>query len=136
MKQNILIILFLFSYQLLFSQEKLTVEVKGINMETKGYLRVGIFQKEGYLDNTKVVDGKIINIHSSTMQLEFLLPEGKYAVVIVQDEDKNGELNKNFIGYPTEPYAFSNNAKGSLGPASFEDASFYLKESKKITINL
>jgi len=136
MKQNILIILFLVSYQLLFSQEKLTVEVKGINMETKGYLRVGIFKKEGYLDNTKVVDGKIINIHSSTMQFEFLLPEGKYAVVIVQDEDKNGELNKNFIGYPTEPYAFSNNAKGSLGPASFEDASFYLKENKKITINL
>ena len=136
MKQNILIILFLVSYQLLFSQEKLTVEVKGINMETKGYLRVGIFKKEGYLDNTKVVDCKIINIHSSTMQFEFLLPEGKYAVVIVQDEDKNGELNKNFIGYPTEPYAFSNNAKGSLGPASFEDASFYLKENKKITINL
>lgn len=135
MINKILIVLFLISSKSILCQETLTVEVKGINMETKGYLRVGIFKKEGYLDNTKVVEGEIADITSSSMKLEFKLPEGKYAVVIVQDEDKNGELNKNFIGYPTEPYAFSNNAKGTIGPASFEDASFYLKESKKITIN-
>ena len=136
MINKILIVLFLISSKSILCQETLTVEVKGINMETKGYLRVGIFKKEGYLDNTKVVDGKIVDITSSSMKLDFKLPEGKYAVVIVQDEDKNGKLNKNFIGYPTEPYAFSNNVKGTIGPASFEDASFYLKESKKITINL
>ena len=136
MINKILIVLFLISSKSILCQETLTVEVKGINMETKGYLRVGIFKKEGYLDNTKVVDGKIVDITSSTMKLNFKLPEGKYAVVIVQDEDKNGKLNKNFIGYPTEPYAFSNNPSRSFGPPNFEKCTLLINKDNQISIEL
>jgi uncharacterized protein (DUF2141 family) len=136
MIKGIIIFLILFISNEAISQKKLTVVIKGINMETKGYLRVGVFKKEGFLDSEKAIDGKIITINSSSTTLTFSLPEGKYSVIVVQDEDKNGKLNTNFIGYPTEPYAFLNNVKGTFGPPDFEDASIFLSETTKVTIIL
>ena len=50
------------------------------------------------------------------------LRPGRYAVVALHDENGNGYLDKNFVGFPTEPYGFSNGAEGFLGPPSFSDA--------------
>lgn len=36
------------------------------------------------------------------------LPKGNYAVAIYQDENNNDNCDKNFLGVPIEPYAFSN----------------------------
>jgi len=52
------------------------------------------------------------------------LPAGDYAMKAMHDVDGNGELNTNPFGMPTEPYAFSNNAVGNMGPASWDRASF------------
>lgn len=49
------------------------------------------------------------------------LPPGQYAVIVLHDENGNGRLDKNFWGVPTEPYGFSNDAQGILGPPGFED---------------
>jgi uncharacterized protein (DUF2141 family) len=38
--------------------------------------------------------------------------------------DGDGKLNKNMFGMPTEPYGFSNNARGSFGPAKWSNAKF------------
>jgi len=40
------------------------------------------------------------------------------------DLDGTGKLAKNFLGIPTEPYAFSNNASGNMGPPAFNAAAF------------
>ncbi len=55
------------------------------------------------------------------------LPPGEYAVRIMHDVNGNDELDVNFVGMPVEPYAFSNNAAGRFGPASWEDARFVLE---------
>jgi uncharacterized protein (DUF2141 family) len=52
------------------------------------------------------------------------VPSGTYAMSFYHDENANQEMDSNFLGMPKEPVAFSNNAKGTFGPASFEDASF------------
>lgn len=54
------------------------------------------------------------------------VPAGSYAVACFHDENKNGKLDKNLIGIPTEGTVASNNAKGSMGPPRFEDAKFSL----------
>jgi uncharacterized protein (DUF2141 family) len=54
------------------------------------------------------------------------LAPGRYAVVVLHDENGNGHLDKNFLGFPTEPYGFSNGAEGFLGPPSFSDAAMAL----------
>jgi uncharacterized protein (DUF2141 family) len=55
------------------------------------------------------------------------LPYGKYALAIIHDLDKNGELNTSIFGPPTEPYGFSNNALGFMSAPDFESASFEVK---------
>src|SRR5690625_5362046 len=37
------------------------------------------------------------------------LPPGDYALLIYHDENRNGELDQNFVGIPREPIALSNN---------------------------
>ena len=52
------------------------------------------------------------------------------------DANENEKLDTNFLGIPKEQFGFSNDAKGSFGPPSFESASFEVTQSKKIVINL
>ena len=50
------------------------------------------------------------------------LPPGQYAVSAYHDRNGNGKLDTNLMGIPSEPYGFSNDAKGSFGPPNFRDA--------------
>ena len=52
------------------------------------------------------------------------LPAGTYAVKAYHDEDGDGMLDKGAFGAPTEPYGFSNDARGTFGPPGFEEAAF------------
>ena len=64
------------------------------------------------------------------------LPPGEYAIRIMHDVNGNDELDANFVGMPTEPYAFSNNARGMFGPATWEDARFVLEGEVTQVISL
>jgi uncharacterized protein (DUF2141 family) len=50
------------------------------------------------------------------------LDPGQYAIILFHDENGNGKLDKNALGVPTEPYGFSNNVQGFLGPPAFKKA--------------
>jgi uncharacterized protein (DUF2141 family) len=50
------------------------------------------------------------------------LPPGRYAVIVVHDENDNGRLDANVFGVPTEGYGFSNDARGFLSAPSFDAA--------------
>jgi uncharacterized protein (DUF2141 family) len=52
------------------------------------------------------------------------LPFGTYALAIYQDVNSNGKIDKNLIGIPTEPYAFSNNYKPTVKAPGFKNCSF------------
>lgn len=47
---------------------------------------------------------------------------GDYALAAFQDANRNGVLDRNPMGIPTEEYAFSNNASGYMGPPAFDAA--------------
>jgi uncharacterized protein (DUF2141 family) len=49
---------------------------------------------------------------------------GQCAVRAFHDVDGDGKMGTNPFGIPTEPFAFSNDAKGAFGPASWADAAF------------
>jgi len=73
-------------------------------------------------------ESKIVN--NATSWTVDNLPFGEYAIKVFHDEDDDGELDTNFIGAPTEDYGFSNDARGTFGPASWEDAKFLFNSSK------
>ena len=64
------------------------------------------------------------------------LPKGNYAVAIYQDENNNDNCDKNFLGVPIEPYAFSNDSRPKISVPRFKDCSFILDKSKTVTIKL
>ena len=45
-------------------------------------------------------------------------------------------MNKNWMGIPKEPYGFSNNVMGRMGPPDFEDASFEVSADTEVIVTL
>lgn len=62
------------------------------------------------------------------------LNEGKYGVCIYHDENNNKSCDRNFFGFPTEPYGFSNNIRPVFSIPSFESCAVKLDKNKSITI--
>jgi uncharacterized protein (DUF2141 family) len=63
------------------------------------------------------------------------VPRGTYAVAIHHDENNNGRVDIGFFG-PTEPLAASRNARGFLGPPSFDAARFSVASDWQIPIRM
>ena len=62
---------------------------------------------------------------------------GVYALAIYQDVNSNGKIDKNLIGIPTEPYAFSNNYKPTVKAPAFKNCKFdYDSVSNTVTMNM
>ncbi len=55
------------------------------------------------------------------------LAPGTYAIRAFHDLDGDGKLGVNAFGVPTEPFAFSNDARGAMGPAKWSAAAFEVK---------
>jgi uncharacterized protein (DUF2141 family) len=70
-----------------------------------------------------------------TATFEGLAP-GEYAIKAFHDVNGDGQMNRNPFGMPTEPYAFSNNAVGNMGPASWERARFTIDGATFQTISI
>ncbi|MFJ6025291.1 DUF2141 domain-containing protein [Brevundimonas sp. NPDC092305] len=64
------------------------------------------------------------------------LPAGAYAAKTFHDVDGDGAMDKNPFGMPTEPFAFTNNAVGNMGPASWDRAHVAVNGAVAQTIRL
>lgn len=117
------------------TESTLTIEISEIPANKKGFLRIGVFKKEGYPDADKTAFGRIVPVTGENMHVSFSKCQaGTYAVAVIHDQDKNGRLTRNAIGIPTESYGFSKNKYGLVGPPEFKDISFKLEAGKKVII--
>jgi len=130
--KSIIGFIIVFSTFFSFAQCTLKVTIKGIDVNKKGTIRVGLFSEKGFPNAKQVIDGKVVKVSGNEITVEFKdLKIGDYAIAVVHDQNQDQKLTKNLVGYPIEPYAFSNNAIGNFGPPNFKDASF--KVDKKLT---
>jgi len=130
-------VLLLCSISLNAMAEDLTVEVKHVKPNA-GVVFIGLYDKAADFPATqKGLTGQVIEASRDTVVAMFQgLGAGRYAVAVYQDENRNGKLDKNFLGMPTEPYGFSNDARGSMGPPSFDAAAVDIAATPKITVSL
>ena len=121
----------------------LTVEVH--NIEKAGEMHLAIYNDADVFENDDgekggaakgILQGVIEPVETGTAIYEFEIPDGTYAIGIFVDVNYNNKMDRNFLGIPKEQYGFSNNAKGSFGPPSFEDAAFTLNGVLRLKINL
>ena len=104
----------------------------------KGELYIAVYDNADYfMDIEKTAFQKIVTINGETEQIVLRgVPDGEYAVTVFQDLNGNGELDTSSIGFPREPYGFSNDARGSFGPPKFRKAKFNVTGNTSISIEL
>ncbi|MCP4181953.1 MAG: DUF2141 domain-containing protein [Hyphomicrobiales bacterium] len=116
----------------------LSVNIKGIK-STEGNIVIGVLDgARGFPSKRKPYTGQIVKSEVPDLKVIFNdLKPGKYAIVAFHDIDTSGKINRNFIGFPTEAYGFSNDARGKLAPPEFEEAAIELgQENLEITFTI
>jgi uncharacterized protein (DUF2141 family) len=102
----------------------LIVEVEGLK-DDQGKLHASLYaSEEGFPTKPeKALRHVDVPIVAGKARVVFEgLPPGGYAVAAYHDENGDGKLDTGFLGIPTEGLASSNDAKGFMGPPSFEKA--------------
>jgi uncharacterized protein (DUF2141 family) len=123
---TLLVALLWFFPRAIAAEESYPINV--IEFETRvgsdaGLVRCGLFKQDGWLKDA--FRASIVEIHNKRGLCIFKgMPPGVYGVSAFHDEDKDGKLDTNFVGYPTEEYCASNNARNLMSAPSWKDASF------------
>lgn len=103
--------------------------------DDQGSIYVAVYdQANHFLKEKKVRFQKIIPV-SEQGNLEITLPDlpaGTYAISCFHDVNGNGKLDKNFLGIPSEPYGFSNNARPTFRAPNWEEAKFFWEPGAEI----
>lgn len=119
------------------AQNKLHITVT--NLEKTGTVYIAIYNKPDYFGNPRKAMRKIISNpeKSSLTATAENLPEGDYAIAVYQDINDNKKIDKNLLGIPTEPFAFSNNVRPIVSAPTFKQCKVSLaKPEQSISIKL
>jgi uncharacterized protein (DUF2141 family) len=110
------------------------VTITGLR-SNKGTALISLYNKGDHFpdDAAKYAIGKgKAHIVNGTATIIFKdLPYGRYASAVLHDENNNLKMDTNFLGIPKEGYGFSNDARGTFSPPSFQKAAFELNAAEK-----
>jgi len=117
----------------------ITIKVTDLR-NSKGVVQFALYNTEGSIPDEKYkryYKKKVVPITKDSSSVVFSnLPEGKYAINILHDENENGKIDKGFI-FPIEGIGFSNyHSIGLSNRPNFTKASFNLKEDITIAVKV
>jgi uncharacterized protein (DUF2141 family) len=100
-----------------------TVRVTGV-VPDGGPVRIAVFDDaDGFPEPGAAAVTARVPATGSEVATALELPGApRLAVAAYQDRDADGELDRNWLGVPTEPVGFSRGATIGFGPPSFDDA--------------
>lgn len=115
----------------------LTINLSGMQ-NTNGKVNFALFNSSATFNDPNQAFGELFLDCTGTNMTFTLdsLPPGEYAFGIFHDENNNQQIDENFLGIPTEGFAFSNNAMGNFGPPSWSQSKFTLPENNTVTQNI
>ncbi|TWT03984.1 DUF2141 domain-containing protein [Reyranella sp. CPCC 100927] len=95
--------------------------------DANGRVMIAVFNAATtFLKDDQQVAAAILPANGAAVRVVFDLPPGRYAVSVFHDANRNGKLDSNLVGMPTEGYGFSRGARGTMGPPAFDAAAFDL----------
>jgi uncharacterized protein (DUF2141 family) len=117
----------------------LTVEIAGLSNKT-GQVCLSLFASgRGFPDSKDdAVNTQCVKITDTSLEVKFdnLQPK-TYAVAVFWDDNEDGQLNRNFLGIPTEKFGFSSNPVITTGPPKFGDSAILVVgNNTRISIQL
>ncbi len=105
----------------------LTVLVRGLE-SSQGDISMALDDnRESYLSRGEKPSYKTARAQVKNKAARYVfkdIPYGTYTLKLYHDQNENGKIDKNLLGIPTEPYAFSNNVRGTFGLPAYEKARF------------
>ena len=109
----------------------LTVKIQNIK-KSEGTIYVTIYNNaEDFLEKGKELKRKKIKPQIPCAEVTFEVQNGAYAIALYQDVNENQKLDKTFVGYPKEPFGFSNNFQPKFSKPTFDDCFFWVSGTKK-----
>ncbi len=113
------------------SANSITVAVDGLRND-QGVVRCGLYNSpNGFREPGKEYKGVVANISGGKAQCVFTdVPPGTYAVALFHAEHNETVLETGMFGIPKLGYGFSRDAKGSMGPPSFNAAAYAYQGGK------
>eukprot|EP01036_Dinobryon_divergens_P003897 gene3897-5148_t len=106
----------------------LNVAFSGLKTTTGAIMFTLVNSEEAYNDKAPAVAQVMLPATASSVVRAFpAIAPGRYAIKAFHDVNGDGKMNANPFGIPIEPFAFSNNAVGAMGPAKWVSASFEVK---------
>ncbi|MFN3228727.1 MAG: DUF2141 domain-containing protein [Asticcacaulis sp.] len=99
-----------------------TVEVRFSGGVPGGPIFVQLSSEAEFMRPTRFADRVAVSADGTAVARFTGVPAGTYAVVSFQDVNNDGRLNFGMMGEPTEPWGYSRDARGVMGPPTFKDA--------------
>ncbi len=88
-------------------------------------VRVGLYTDASNWLDEEPVHGMLESATDTLTTVVFRdLPAGVYGAAVYLDENRNGKLDRNLVGFFKEPYGFSKDARVRFGPPKWDDAVF------------
>ncbi len=135
--KKLFLILFLFSAQNAFS-ETIQLHFKSMT-QAKGTIHWAMYipGSEWPGENSAAFSGSAPVTSLDVVIQVPNVPFGTYAVASYQDVNNNGKMDKR-LGYPLEPFGFSNNVRPTiLGAPSFDKTKFdFISDSQVVGIEI
>ncbi|WP_084165811.1 DUF2141 domain-containing protein [Dyadobacter crusticola] len=115
------------------------ITITGIKT-SKGQIVLKIFTDEKSFDQEKPVKTLTFDkqkLKDNTLVVKCDLAPGIQGISLVDDENKNGEIDKNFVGIPKEGFGFSNFFMEKMKKPTFQDFKTEIKKAdNKISIKV
>lgn len=116
--------------------DQVSIDVRVDNVRpNQGAVRVALYDEGSWLGQPVV--GQQIAASGSSVTLRIQAPaSGLYGLAAYQDTNSDGRLNRNVVGIPSEPTAFSNDAPMNFGPPRFRDAALNVRTPTQAVLTL
>ena len=101
-----------------------------------GAIMVALYDSEAAYEGGQPARATQVDVAAGQHEAVFDLPAGAYGMKAFHDVNGNGKMDVNPFGMPTEPFAFSNNAVGNMGPAKWDRARFEVSGATAQTIRI
>ncbi len=103
----------------------ISLTVTGLR-STKGQVLVCLTREADHFpDCSQSAGARTAVVPATRAQVNFgHLPQGRYAISVLHDENGNGRADKTFGLIPREGFGFSRDAPVRMGPPSFDRAAF------------
>jgi uncharacterized protein (DUF2141 family) len=104
----------------------------------KGVLGCRLFRTAaGFPETSAGTVERRAEITGGTARCEFTnVPPGTYAVSAMHDENDNRNLDKNFLGIPTEGYGVSNNHTHAMSAPTWDESKFVVERGKNVGLGI